>query len=293
MAKIFLDAAGLAAYDKLIKEYIDKANNQDNESQKALAKEIEDLQSYVDEKVETLEGDISDVDQKVDELKSTVEADEEKIAANEEAIKAAQDAIDVLNGDDETEGSVAKQVSDAIADVLDGAPEALDTLKEIADWIAADETGTAALVDRVSQAEEDIKDLSDKEAEDVEALQEAIDALAQTETEALNTLKDYVDKQDLDYYNSIGSIEEAEIILLFKTPVEVAEGQTVAEAVAALKDDEVLVLPADTTVAEDLVVPAGASIDANGAVFTGTVTIPKDSEVIIKNAVFVNPIEVQ
>lgn len=41
----------------------------------------------------------------------------------------------------------------AISNLINGAPETLDTLKEIADWIANDETGTTALTNRVSGLE--------------------------------------------------------------------------------------------------------------------------------------------
>jgi hypothetical protein len=69
------------------------------------------------------------------------------------SIKANADALAILNGDVETAGSVAKIASDAakaeVAAVVDSAPEAFNTLKEIATWIAADETATEALVARV------------------------------------------------------------------------------------------------------------------------------------------------
>lgn len=58
-------------------------------------------------------------------------------------VKANEDAIGVLNG--EGEGSVKKQVADAIAGVVAGADEDFDTLKEVADWIASDTTGAAKM----------------------------------------------------------------------------------------------------------------------------------------------------
>ena len=54
-----------------------------------------------------------------------------------------------------------EKISEAINAVTDGAPEAYDTLKEIADWIKKDETGTAALIGRVSKNEDDIKELQE------------------------------------------------------------------------------------------------------------------------------------
>lgn len=61
----------------------------------------------------------------------------------EAAIASHQSAIDTLNGTGE--GSVSKQVSDAIAGVVASAPEDFDTLKEIADYIASDKSNAAQI----------------------------------------------------------------------------------------------------------------------------------------------------
>ena len=61
--------------------------------------------------------------------------------------------IEKLNGDATIEGSVAKQVTDEIAKVVASAPEDFDTLKEIADYIANDQTGAAQLSNRISTLE--------------------------------------------------------------------------------------------------------------------------------------------
>ena len=58
-----------------------------------------------------------------------------RIAANESNISSLQSAVNTLNGDASTEGSVRKITADAVAEIVAEAPEALDTLKEIADWI--------------------------------------------------------------------------------------------------------------------------------------------------------------
>lgn len=68
-----------------------------------------------------------------------------RIKTNETNIAANKAAIDVLNGESNVEGSVKKQVADAIAGVVANAPADFDTLKEVADWIANDTTGAAAM----------------------------------------------------------------------------------------------------------------------------------------------------
>jgi hypothetical protein len=60
------------------------------------------------------------------------------------AVKANADAIAILNGAD-TGKSVRTIAGEEVAKVIDSAPEAYDTLKEIADWIANDATGAAAM----------------------------------------------------------------------------------------------------------------------------------------------------
>lgn len=62
-------------------------------------------------------------------------------------------AITILNGEATVEGSVKKQVADAIAGVVASAPANLDTLKEIADYIAGEGGEAASLVNRISAVE--------------------------------------------------------------------------------------------------------------------------------------------
>lgn len=50
--------------------------------------------------------------------------------------------------------SIRDIVEKEVANIVDGAPEALDTLKEISDWIANDETGTSTIIDNINNLEE-------------------------------------------------------------------------------------------------------------------------------------------
>ena len=77
-----------------------------------------------------------------------------KYGGHEARIKANEDAIVVLNGSGD--GSVQKQVADAIAGVVASAPADFDTLKEIADYIASDKTGAAELSNRIAANEKAI-----------------------------------------------------------------------------------------------------------------------------------------
>ena len=68
-------------------------------------------------------------------------------------VDSTEAAITILNGEATVKGSVKKQVADAIAGVVASAPENLDTLKEIADYIAGNGGEAASLVNRISAVE--------------------------------------------------------------------------------------------------------------------------------------------
>ena len=79
------------------------------------------------------------------------------------AVAALQSLIDILNSDSNVDGSVRKTVADAVARVVAGAPEDLDTLKEIADYIASDKTGAAQMAAAISQ----LQTLTEKHTSDI------------------------------------------------------------------------------------------------------------------------------
>lgn len=108
-------------------------------------------------------------------------------------VKTNADAIATLNGDGA--GSVKKQVSDAIADVVNSAPEAFDTLGEIASWIANDQTGAAAMSAQIAAHTTAIADNSTAIA-NLDASYKAADTsirndFAAADTSVLNAAKDY------------------------------------------------------------------------------------------------------
>lgn len=84
----------------------------------------------------------------LEELKTTVDGHGEKLDAAETNIGNLQAAVKTLNEAETVDGSVKKIAKDAaasaVAGVVDGAPEAFDTLKEIATWIGDASNTTAA-----------------------------------------------------------------------------------------------------------------------------------------------------
>ena len=75
-----------------------------------------------------------------------------EIDASINAINTALEGKQAV-GDYATNTQVDNKISLAISSVTDNAPEAFDTLKEIADWIHEDEQGTSALINRVGVVE--------------------------------------------------------------------------------------------------------------------------------------------
>ena len=72
-------------------------------------------------------------------------------------VTANENAITLLNG--EGEGSVKKQVSDAVAAIVADAPEAYDTLKEISDWISSHASDASAMNSQINTNKTDITTL--------------------------------------------------------------------------------------------------------------------------------------
>ena len=72
-------------------------------------------------------------------------------------VNANTAAIETLNGTGD--GSVKKAVSDAVAAIVNGAPEAYDTLKEISDWISSHASDAAGMNSQINTNKEDITKL--------------------------------------------------------------------------------------------------------------------------------------
>lgn len=84
-----------------------------------------------------------------------------EIIMNNKVYGASQDVISqineleaIINGDAATEGTINNRIAAEINKILDGAPDAFDTLKEIADWIATDTTSSATIVSDIANLKE-------------------------------------------------------------------------------------------------------------------------------------------
>lgn len=168
---------------------------------------------------------------------------------DDSAIVDDLNALKALVGDT----TVADQINAAITSLVNGAPNSLDTLKEIADWINTHGESASDLVGVVAEQGQQITELNSKV--------DAISAISGTYIEAL-----------------------------FLTPVTVQDGQTVQDAITALGEGEKLVLTAPVT--EDLTINKDAVIEADGVVFSGTITVDKAAAVTVIGAEFTGQVVV-
>lgn len=151
------------------------------------------------------------------------------------------------------ETPVADQITAAITALVNGAPNSLDTLKEIAEWINTHGEAASDLVSVVAE-----------QGEKLSAVENKVDAIA--------------------------AISGTYIDALFLTPVEVAEGQTVQEAIEALNEGEKLVLTGD--VDEDLRINQNAVIEAQDVTFNGKISVDQNVTVTIIGASFAGEVVV-
>lgn len=84
----------------------------------------------------------------------------ESISKLEERTLNQQNTLNVLIG--EGEGSIKKQINDSIAEVIDQAPDAFDTLRELADWIEDDKSGAANMSAAITENRQAIEEIKQK-----------------------------------------------------------------------------------------------------------------------------------
>ena len=89
-----------------------------------------------------------------------------KTSALDTRVAATETAITTLNGTGT--GSVTKAVADGIAEVVAGAPESFDTLKEISDWISSHSDSAAAMNTQIQTNSTDISALQTAKADKTE-----------------------------------------------------------------------------------------------------------------------------
>lgn len=149
--------ANKAAIDELNDTIIPGINTE-------IAKKANTSEVYKKSEIDALLGEVPEgktLTEIIAEAKTEATYDDTAI---KNSIKENSDAIAILNGGADVPNSVlaiAKSEAETaakaeVAKVVDSAPETMDTLKEVADWIANDESGAAAMANRITANEQAI-----------------------------------------------------------------------------------------------------------------------------------------
>ena len=157
---IFASISYVTTEDGKLSDRINTLENIDH-SVYALGSDLARVESKIDTEVAAAPGREAKV---LSDAKSYVTAEIGKLNVGQYAtlsyvqtvaskVDSTEAAINILNGEATVAGSVKKQVADAIAGVVASAPANLDTLKEIADYIAGEGGEAASLVNRISAVE--------------------------------------------------------------------------------------------------------------------------------------------
>ena len=154
-AKTYADGKVSALKDGEVKSNTDAINilNGSESTTGSVAKAVKDTKDSINATIGTVE-EGKTVVQMISEAKESATYDDTAVKAS---IKANTDAITVLNGTGE--GSVSKQVADAVASIVADAPEAYDTLKEISDWISSHAEDASVMNSQINTNKLDIASL--------------------------------------------------------------------------------------------------------------------------------------
>lgn len=158
-------AIEFAEYKETVSDNLTQLESRISSTASALATRVTTLESTSATHAALLEGLRTDVDANATAVANAVSSASTALATAkqelESKINTASAAIAVLNSGSSVTGSVDYKVKTAIDAVVDGAPEAFDTLQEVATWISTETSGAAALAKRISDLENNKLDASE------------------------------------------------------------------------------------------------------------------------------------
>ena len=163
-----------------------------------------------DDKVVATKDEVEAVDAKVNAIDLTPFAKTEDMNA----------AVEALNAKDaELEAAIPQAAADAVAQVVANAPEDLDTLKEVADYIASDKTKAVEIENKLAElTAKDAELVAKDEEQDAEIALKA----DKTELESLATKEEVanVDAKFADYAtaDALAQVEEKKVDWVESTP---------------------------------------------------------------------------
>lgn len=199
-----------------------------NESDKPLsAKQGKVLAERIDAIDNASTGTVAGLDTRVAALEAEVDMasndGERRLDDIEGRIDDAESALNTLNGNASTTGSVLNTVNSRIAEVVDSAPEAFDTLKEIADWIGNNSDDALTMQTNISNNATAIEGLNTrltaiddattgrmKAAEDdIDALETALGDANSGLTQRVGTLETTVGNASAGLVHDVDALEAA------------------------------------------------------------------------------------
>jgi len=154
--------------------------------------DINDLQTYIDDQVQSLK---------------------------DNEIKSLQDAITLLNADSNTEGSVDYKIKTALDALINGAGEAYDTLKEIVDYINSEASDFQGLIDNLNAKIDAIVGNASDDYNTLEKIEQRI-----------KEVKDQVADMQGDTSNSLADVQASIPQYNFEKDLAVAEGNKITLA---------------------------------------------------------------
>lgn len=164
--KKFLDKQGVSTLWSKVAENIKAEETRAKKAEEAAAAAAKAAQDDVDA-LETLVGALpaeTEAKTVVEYINKKTEgiATDAALTELQTTVDAHTTAIETLNGDVDTDGSVAKIASTTaatkVAEIVAGADAKFDTLKEIADWILNDTVGAAQMANDIAALEDLVGD---------------------------------------------------------------------------------------------------------------------------------------
>ena len=205
---------------------------------------------------------INDINSKMDTLRSDMEQGDANVKAyadslvqnlKDNEIKALQDAVNLLNADAKTEGSVDYKISQAVANLIDGSPDTLDTLKEIVDYVKNNDVNLENLIDSVNARVDALIDNASGDYNTLGKIESRIKELqtvvANNKTDADNKINNVLLSIPVYAYDNDKSISDDNKVTLSKVPYGDIMGH-VASLYYLDADENIVMLP-EVTVTKD------------------------------------------
>ena len=229
--KRFLDQEGVSTLWSRVAEEVAKVDEK-------AAKNAEDIGKH-ETRLKAAEGKIEALE------KGTYDDTEIRglISDNATAIGENKAAIELLNGNAETAGSVAHTANAAaakVAEIVANANADFDTLKEIADWILNDTTGAADMANDIAALQGKMEGVEETVVKSIAAaIEEALKAEGADKYALASDLTALADRvkalEDAGYQNAeqVGSAIDAKIAALDLANAYDAKGAAAAAETAA------------------------------------------------------------